>query len=87
MFLLLACAPDAAPLYESTCAGCHGDAGDLGVAVNGVAAPALAVVVPLLSDDELSAVIEAGSGEMPPQLSQPADVRVVVAYLRENFGE
>lgn len=89
MWLLLfaACASDGAAVYESTCAGCHGADGSLGVVVNGVASPDLAELVPAMSDDELTTVIEEGSGVMPPQLTKGADVRAVLAYLRDLYGE
>jgi mono/diheme cytochrome c family protein len=86
--LLAACAGDpdrGAEVYARTCANCHGEDGDLGVQLDGVAAPDLAEVVPALDDDALASVIVDGTGAMPPQDVDARETRDVIAWLRQAF--
>ncbi len=69
-----------ADLYEQSCAGCHGAAGEggLGTAV-GPGSNAVS-----LSDEQLAAVIVVGPGSMPafPRLTDE-QIDSLVMYLRE----
>jgi mono/diheme cytochrome c family protein len=89
--LLVACAhtpdPDAgAAVYDRACSSCHGADGTAGVQVNGVPAADLSVVVPTLSEEDLTTIVDEGSGEMPPVSLDPDDVADCVAYVTETFG-
>jgi cytochrome c551 len=90
LLLLLACShtPDAdagAEVYDRTCSSCHGADGADGVQVNGVPAAILADVVPGMSDDELTSVIQDGSGEMPAQGLDDDETADCIAWLRQTF--
>ena len=91
LLLLAACAhePDpsaGADRYDLFCSSCHGADGAAGVQVDGVAATALSAVVPTLSDDTLTTVIQDGYLAMPAQQLDDDRTADVIAYLRETFG-
>ena len=66
-------------IFANSCSGCHGADGDSG------SSPQLSLVVPSLSDEELTDVIVNGVGSMPGGLVQEADVPALVSYLRDTF--
>jgi len=61
-------------VHDSICMACH--AGN----------PAMADNTASLSDEELTAVIQNGSGSMPGQGLSDTDLRDVIAFLRETYG-
>ena len=61
-------------VHDSICMACH--AGN----------PAMADNTASLSDDELTGVIQNGSGSMPGQGLSDTDLRDVIAFLRETYG-
>jgi mono/diheme cytochrome c family protein len=89
--LLLACDHDpvaeGAEVYARTCENCHGEDGTAGIQLDGVPAADLTVVVPALTDSDLSDVIANGFGTMPAQDLGSREVDDVVAYLRATFGD
>ncbi len=89
--LLSGCHHDAveegAEVYARTCENCHGEDGNAGVQVDGVAAPDLAAFVPAFSDEDLTTIIADGFGAMPPQDLGGREIEDVIAYLRATFGE
>lgn len=75
-----ASAIDAAPLYATNCAGCHGSAGQggLGIALVGVAST--------ITQADAVAAISAGKGLMPafPTLTVE-QVEALATYARTSF--
>jgi cytochrome c551 len=68
-----------ATVYSSSCASCHGDDG------TGVTAPSLFDVVPGLTDDGLTDVIQNGTDSMPAIGTSGQDLADLLAYLRATF--
>ena len=66
-------------LFANSCSGCHGSDGDSG------SSPQLSSVVPPLSDEELTDVIENGVGSMPGGLVASDEIPTLLSYLRETF--
>ena len=71
---------DGASVYASTCQNCHGDNGNDGFADD------LTVEVPARSDDELTDVIQNGSGGMAAQNLSDDELSAVLDYLRATFS-
>ena len=71
---------DGATVYASTCQNCHGANGNDGFGDD------LTVEVPARSDEELSDVIQNGSGNMAAQNLSDAELDAVLVYLRATFG-
>jgi mono/diheme cytochrome c family protein len=79
-------ADDAASLYKTKCAACHGADGKAdtptgkAMKVRGFGDPAVAK----MSDDELAAVIDKGKGKMPGygKSLKPDEIKAMVAYVR-----
>ena len=66
-------------IFANSCSGCHGADGDSG------SSPQLSSVVPPLSDEELTDVIENGVGSMPGGLVASDEIPTLLSYLRETF--
>ena len=73
--------PDAASIFASTCANCHGPDGDSG------SAPDLSTGVPAMSDDDIRSIITDGKGGMPAQGLSDDELDAMVDYLRATFPE
>lgn len=71
--------PDAASIFASTCANCHGADGDAG------SAPDLSTGVPALSDEDIRALVTDGKGGMPAQGLSDDELDAMVDYLRTTF--
>ncbi len=91
LLFLAACAHEPDPAagadkYDLFCSSCHGADGTAGVQVDGIAATDLSTVVPTLSDNTLTTVIQDGYLKMPKQDLDDDETADVIAYLRETFG-
>jgi mono/diheme cytochrome c family protein len=74
-------------IYSITCVTCHGPDGTLGLDQNGRPAANLNERVPQLTDDEIATRITDGFGNMKPVNLSNKDVKDVVAYVRQEFGD
>jgi len=74
-----------AAIYSSTCVGCHGADGQLGVDMGGTPSSDLTAVVPALSDAQITTAVQDGKGAMPAMGTSDADMPDLLAYLRATF--
>lgn len=73
-------------IYVDTCAGCHGEDGQAGTDIDGTPAADHTVVVPAMTDAEITDVVNNGSGAMPAQDVAAEDMDDLLAYLRQQYG-